>query len=80
MSSLLCIMHGPCFHYSIVISYYYHYYPLLHITNETCRWKVLTCIQRACMIFLQCVLWLGPAGAAAGLCVRTYCYAVYTKI
>ena len=32
-------MHYPCFHYYIVITHYYHYYPLLHVTNgATCRW------------------------------------------
>ena len=39
MSSLLHIMHYPCFHYYIVITHYYHYCPLLHVTNgATCRW------------------------------------------
>ena len=33
MSSLLHIMYYPCFHYYIVITHSYHYYPLLHVTN-----------------------------------------------
>ena len=38
MSSFLHIMHYPCFHYYIVITHYYHYCPLLHVTNwATCR-------------------------------------------
>ena len=38
MSSLLRIIHFRCFHYNIVIPHYYHYYPLLHVTNwATCR-------------------------------------------
>ena len=34
------IMHYPCFHYYIVITHYYHYYPLLHVTNgATCKYR-----------------------------------------
>ena len=38
MSALLHIMHYPCFHYYIVFTIYYHYYPFLPVTNgATCR-------------------------------------------
>ena len=36
VSSLLRIMHYPCFHYYIVITHYYYYYPILHVTNWAC--------------------------------------------
>ena len=38
MSSLLRIRHFRCFHYFIVITHYYRYYPLLNVTDwATCR-------------------------------------------
>ena len=44
MSSLLPLMHYPCFHYYIVITHYYHYSPLLYVTNwATCRWHIWLC-------------------------------------
>ena len=38
-SSLWHIMHFPGFHYYIVITHDYYYFPFLHVTNwATCRW------------------------------------------
>ena len=45
------------FHYYIVITHYYHYYSLLHVSNwATCRWTCATPLGTARTVQMQQVL------------------------